>query len=110
MQAIPGVMTTGAQEAASTPSPKLVKAAQEFEAQLMQELLKPMTTSDGLMGTDDDSDSGSNGALGQFASESLGKALSQHGGLGIANQIIKELSHSGKKSPAIHAAVSGSEQ
>jgi Rod binding domain-containing protein len=92
----------GAQGAANstltaTPSPKLVRAAHEFEGQMMKELLKPMTAQDSLTGADDDSDSGSNGALGEFASEALGKALSDRGGFGIANQIVKELSHSGKR-------------
>ena len=61
----------------------------------MQELLKPMTSGDSLTGTDEDEDSGagSGGALGEFASEALGQSLSQHGGFGIANQIIRELSH-----------------
>jgi Rod binding domain-containing protein len=78
-------------------SPRLVKAAHEFEGQMMQELLKPRTNSDGLTGEDGDSDSdaGSGGALGDFATEALGQALSQHGGFGIANQIVKELGHSG---------------
>ena len=79
------------------PQPRLVKAAHEFEAQMMKEIMKPMTSAgSSLTGDDDDADSssGSGGALGQFASEALARALSDHGGLGIANQIVKELSHS----------------
>jgi Rod binding domain-containing protein len=74
-----------------------VKAAHEFEAQMMQELMKPMTQKSSLTGddADSDSDSGSGGALGEYASEALGRALSDKGGFGIANQIVKELSHSG---------------
>ncbi len=78
---------------------RLVRAAHEFEGQMMKELLKPMTGGDALMGADDsDSDlgAGSEGALGEFASEALGQALSQRGGFGIANKIVKELSHSGR--------------
>jgi Rod binding domain-containing protein len=77
-----------------------VRAAHEFEAQMMKELMKPMTNaSSSLTGDEDDSDSssGSGGALGQFASEALARALSDQGGLGIANQIVKELSHSGNQ-------------
>ena len=64
---------------------------------MMKEIMKPMTSaSNSLAGDEDDSDSssGSGGALGQFASEALARALSDHGGLGIANQIVCELSHS----------------
>ena len=58
----------------------------------MKELLKPMTTS--LTGADGDEneDAGTGGALGEFASESLGQALSAHGGFGIADRILKDLS------------------
>jgi Rod binding domain-containing protein len=76
--------------------PRLVRAAHEFEAQMMKELLKPMTSST-LEGSEDSAE-GSNGALGEFASESLGKALSEQGGFGIANQIIGHFSHSGTHS------------
>lgn len=83
----------------AAPSPRLVRAAHEFEGQMMQQLLKPMTHGDALTGTDDDQDSGagSGGALGEFASEALGQSLSERGGLGIANQIIQELSHAGNQ-------------
>lgn len=82
-------------------SPKLVHAAHEFEAQMMKELLKPMTEGDPLTGDDESSDgvldsgAGSGGTLGEFASESLGKALSERGGFGIADRIVSQLSHSG---------------
>jgi len=82
----------------ATPQPRLVHAAHEFEAQMMQELLKPMTRTNGLDGEDDDSATGSGGALGQFASEALGRALSEQGGFGIATSIIGQLSHVGNKS------------
>jgi Rod binding domain-containing protein len=81
-----------------TPQPRLVRAAHEFEAQMMKELLKPMTSGDGLTGEEEDSGSGTGGALGEFASEALGRALSERGGLGIANAIVGDLSHSGNKS------------
>jgi Rod binding domain-containing protein len=88
---------------AAAPQPRLVQAAHEFEAQMMKELMKPMTRADSLTGADEDSasdssgDSGSNGALGEFASEALAQALSQGGGFGIANRIVKDLSHSGNR-------------
>lgn len=82
------------------PQPRLVRAAHEFEAQMMKELMKPITSAgSSITGGDDDSgsSSGSSGALGQFASEALARALSDQGGLGIANQIVRELSHSGPR-------------
>jgi Rod binding domain-containing protein len=91
----------GNAQAAAAPSPRLVRAAHEFEAQMMKELLKPMTESDHLTGDDEgadgvlDSGAGSGGTLGEFATESLGKALSDRGGFGIADRIVNQLTHSG---------------
>ena len=93
---------------ASAPSPSLVHAAHEFEAQMMKELLAPMTGSDPLFGDQDDdggdsglalgSGSGSGGALADFASEALGQALSERGGFGIANKIIRQLAPASNRS------------
>jgi len=84
---------------AAAPQPRLVRAAHEFEAQMMEELMKPMTRGSSLTGEDEDSDSGSGsgGAPGEYASEALGRALSERGGFGIATQIVKDLSHSGNR-------------
>jgi Rod binding domain-containing protein len=94
------VVESSAQESGGV-SPKLVHAAHEFEAMMMKELLKPLTSGDPLTGDDEDSGgmldsgAGSGGTLGEFASESLGKALSERGGFGIADRIVSQLSHSG---------------
>jgi flagellar protein FlgJ len=79
---------------AGSPSPRLVQAAHQFEGMMMKELLKPMSAGDPLTGADEadaDDSSGSNGALGEFATEALGQAMSERGGFGIANKIIGEL-------------------
>ena len=94
----------GAGASAAMPSPRLVRAAHEFEAQLMKELLRPMTESGSLTGDDDGDGSDGTGTLGEFASESLAGALSASGGFGIANRIVAEVSRSGnssKNSPVI---------
>lgn len=57
---------------------------------MMKELLKPLTAGDGLTGSDDES--GSTGALGDYASEALGRALSEAGGFGIASRIVSQVS------------------
>lgn len=88
MSAISAV--SAAAQVSAVPQARLVKAAHEFESQLMKELLTPMTHAAGM--DDDDSDSGSEGALADFASGALGQALSAHGGLGIAAGIIRSLS------------------
>jgi Rod binding domain-containing protein len=88
-----------------TPQPRLVRAAHEFEAQMMQELLKPLTSGNGLDGEENDTASGSGGALGAFASEALGRGLSEHGGFGIASSIVRQLTPKGNTS--VTAQVTG---
>jgi len=100
--------TTGATSANSstrTPQPRLVKAAQEFEAQMMQELLKPMTAGNGLDGEESDTASGSGGALGAYATEAFARGLSEHGGFGIATSIERQLTPKGNTS--VTAQVTG---
>jgi Rod binding domain-containing protein len=94
MQAITIAAADPAAPHAATPQPRLVRAAHEFEAQMMKELMKPLNHSSALTGADADTDddSGSNGALGEFASEALARAMSNAGGLGIASSIVKHLS------------------
>lgn len=87
---------------AAVPPPRLVKAAHEFEAQLMKELMAPLTRGASVPGVggagtgdEDEQDSGSAGALGEFAAEALGQALSAAGGFGIANRILGEIGPAG---------------
>lgn len=82
---------SGAVATADTARPKrLARAAQEFETQMMKELLKPMTGQDGLTG--EQADGGEAGILGEFSAEALAGAISRQGGFGIAERIVKELS------------------
>ena len=82
-------------QANTAPQPRLVRAAHEFEVQLMKELLKPLTVGSALGASDDDT--GSAGALGEYAGEALGRALSDRGGFGIADRMIAQLSQSGNR-------------
>lgn len=82
--------------AAADVQPRLVKAAHEFEAAMMKELMAPLTSGKDLLGNGDDQ--GSSSALTSFAQEALGKALSEHGGFGIATSIIHQLSANGNHS------------
>jgi Rod binding domain-containing protein len=85
--------------------PRLIHAAHEFEGQMLKELLKPLTATDGLTG--DASEDNSKGIMGEYASEALGKALSEQGGFGIASRILNDFSRSGNHSGTV--AVTGNE-
>jgi Rod binding domain-containing protein len=79
--------------AAPSSGPRLAHAAHEFEASLMGELLKPMEKVNGLNG-EDEQEEGSGGALADFATESLARAISERGGFGIADRVLQELRRS----------------
>lgn len=79
----------------SLAGPRLISAAHEFEAQMMKELLDPLVSGDSSGEADGDAALGSSGAMGAFAGEALGRALSSHGGFGIAANVIKSLSRNG---------------
>ena len=96
---VDGASRAAGGEQNQTPQPRLVRAAHEFEAQMMKELLTPMTRTDALFREDGEEDSG---ILGEFATESLAGALSAGGGLGIAERIVHSLSpgHTSGKTPS----------
>ena len=74
-------------EAASpiTPSPRLQSAAHEFEATMLQELLKPLEERSEFSDQDEDEDdSGSGGSIREYGTEAMARALSAQGGLGIS--------------------------
>lgn len=80
-------------------SPKVIHAAHEFEASMMKELMTTLQPGHDAWGGDEQDD-GSGSSLGDFAGEALSQAISEHGGFGIADRIIQQLSsesnHSGK--------------
>ncbi len=94
---------TGAMPApGTTPSnPRLQNAAHEFEASLMKEFLKPLQH-DSLFADegskDDDDTTGSAGALMSYGSEMMAKAISEHGGFGIARTILDHFKTTGNPS------------
>ena len=99
MSSLPFNQIAIAGRSTTTPQPRLLKAAAEFEAQMMQELLKPLAQNgeetDGAL-------EGSMNSLQSFAAGALGTALAREGGFGIASSIVRELSHDGtrtKKAP-----------
>ncbi len=73
---------------------QLVKAAREFEAMLMQEMLKPMRGKDPLFaepdanGSDSDQDGG---VLQGFGTQAMAEGISAGGGLGIAKLVVRQV-------------------
>ncbi len=80
MSSITAASVGGAGQSAAqvAPQPRLVRAAHEFEAQMMKELLKPMTSGNGLDG-EDGAASGSGSALGRVCLRGAGSGAERAG-------------------------------
>jgi len=70
---------------------KLVDAAQQFEASMLQELLKPMQTGQSSWGGEEKSDDSASDTISSFGTEEIAKAISKGGGFGIAKQIVSKV-------------------
>jgi peptidoglycan hydrolase FlgJ len=70
---------------------KLVDASQQFEATMLQELLKPLQHGQNSWGGDEKSDDSSTDSISSFGTEAVAKAISKGGGFGIAKQIVSKV-------------------
>lgn len=81
-----------AAQSATTPDTaqhrKLVDAAHQFEAIFLQQMMKPFAADKDKEDGDEDSDSGGSGTYQSLGVESMARAISQAGGLGIASSIV----------------------
>ena len=75
----------------SAPNSKLADAAEEFEALMLKEFLKPLSNSDDRLSPEENKDDTFD-TLSSFGVEAVAKEIAAKGGLGIANQIIAHLS------------------
>jgi Rod binding domain-containing protein len=77
---------------------KLTDAAQQFEGMLLQEMLKPLRSGkeDGMGTGEEDSDSGTD-TINSFGVEAVAKAISRSGGLGIARQVLEQVTGEQKR-------------
>jgi len=74
--------------ASPAPSPKLVKAAQDFEAILLSTWLQKLQES--YAGGDDAMDP-AHGTLTSMGTEAIASALAKRGGIGIAKMLLQHL-------------------
>jgi Rod binding domain-containing protein len=78
---------------------KLVDAAQQFEAAMLQELLKPMQHGQGNWGAEEKSDDTASDTISSFGTEAIAKAISKGGGFGIAKQIVSKVTLEHQRNP-----------
>jgi len=77
-----------ADSGAAAPSPKLVKAAHEFESILLQSLMEKMNKS--FLGTAESQDP-AHDTVSSLGTQAIATALSARGGIGIASMILRQL-------------------
>ncbi len=70
---------------------KLTDAAQQFEAMMLQEMLKPMRSGQNSWGGEEKSDDSGEDTISSFGTEAVAKAISKGGGFGIARQIVRQV-------------------
>ncbi len=70
---------------------KLVDSAQQFEATMLQELLKPMQHGQDSWGGDEKSDDTTFDTMSSFGTETMAKAISKGGGFGIARKVVSQI-------------------
>lgn len=89
---LPGVAMYGTSSEDMRIRAKLTDAAQQFEGMLLEEMLKPLRSSgdDGSGGENGNSDAGTD-TINSFGVEAVAKAISRSGGLGIARQVLQQV-------------------
>jgi flagellar protein FlgJ len=75
---------------------KLVDAAEQFEATMLQELLRPMQHGQSSWGEDVKDDDSASDTMSSFGTESIAKAISKAGGLGIAKSVVAQVTREGE--------------
>ena len=79
---------------------KLVDAAQQFEAMLLQEMLKPMQSKEGSWDEGEGDKSGRDSeTLSSYGTEAVARAIAKGGGLGIAKQVVQKVWHEKTRTP-----------
>ncbi len=69
---------------------KLTDGAHQFEAMMLQQMLKPLKFGD-APGANEDEEAGANGTLQSYGTEALARAIAGQGGFGIARKIIQQV-------------------
>lgn len=88
----PGKAVAPAVGSAGKVDPKLVDGARQFEAMMLEQMLKPMHFGASPDKAGDEDAAGSNDTLSGFGTAAVARALAGGGGFGLARQIIRQVS------------------
>jgi Rod binding domain-containing protein len=70
---------------------RLVDAAQQFEGLMLQELLKPLSSTENKWDTGEQEGDKSMDTMASYGTESVAKAIAKSGGLGIAKKVVEQV-------------------
>ncbi len=87
---VPNSPASATSSASGTDHRRLQDAAHQFEGMMLQEMLKPMQSSEDTWDTDDGSDK-SMDTMSSYGIEAMATSLSKAGGLGIAKQVMRQV-------------------
>ncbi len=85
---------------------KLEAGAHEFEAMMLQQMLKPLKFGE-AESSDGEEASGASGTVQGFATDAIAKGIASKGGLGIAAQIIKQVTEEAKSRSGVAKSKEG---
>ena len=100
---VPVAQLANAPAAAAAPAPKLVKAAQDFEAILLSTWLEKLQES--YAGPDNGTDP-AHGTLASMGTQAIASVLAARGGIGIGKMLLQHLAKSGGEGESSLAAAS----
>jgi Rod binding domain-containing protein len=81
---------------------KLSKAAEEFEAVMLNELLKPLHFGAGVDQGEEEPSGDAAETVRGLGTDALGKALAAQGGFGIARKVVKEVTREANDTKVEH--------
>jgi Rod binding domain-containing protein len=96
----PGSATAVAADGTTAKTAKLADAAQQFEAMMLTEMLKPLHFGSGVDEGGEEGPGGAADTLRGMATDALGKALAANGGMGIAKKIVEDVTKEGESREA----------
>jgi flagellar protein FlgJ len=90
MRVDPSMPTTPEQDVKSRYQGKLVTATQQFEGMLLEQMLKPLQSSENKWDSKDETDK-TNDTFSSYGVEALATSISKAGGLGIAKSVLRKV-------------------
>ena len=94
---------TGSVPARAADDPaKMRDAAQQFEGMLLQEMLKPLQSSENKWDSGDKDADKSMDTLSSYGIEAVATAISKGGGLGIAKKVVQQVNHEAALKKGMH--------